>query len=161
MKEQEKADLFVQWAYLKSKKINPKYQKMSEKEWANEIGVDEETSKQLADLAKDMTDEDFTKEINSLTTMQFGTGGKLENLKMLQSLKKGGKMSKKKCACGCELVEGKESGGKIVSKCACGCTAKKENGGSLDKIKPSKFDNDYFSMPRQKMNTHKIKKFKD
>ena len=53
----------------------------------------------------------------------------------LMKLKKGGK---KKCACGCELVEKKEAGGKVSSVCSCGCkvekVSKKEEGGSLPKL---------------------------
>lgn len=53
----------------------------------------------------------------------------------LMKLKKGGK---KKCACGCELVEKKEAGGKVSSVCSCGCkvekVSKKEEGGSMPKI---------------------------
>ena len=50
----------------------------------------------------------------------------------LMKLKKGGK---KKCACGCELVEKKEAGGKVSSVCSCGCKVKPklEEGGLIPK----------------------------
>ena len=96
----------------------------------------------------------------------------------LMKLKKGGK---KKCACGCELVEKKEAGGKVSSVCSCGCggKVKLQEGGNVDisivdylKYKGEKFDpasrkklaerfgiNDYTGTPDQ--NTyllHLIKK---
>lgn len=55
-------------------------------------------------------------------------GAKLNTLKKLKSMKK----TPKKCACGCDMVDKKEAGGKIVSSCSCGCKAqKKEEGGNL------------------------------
>lgn len=57
-------------------------------------------------------------------------------LKHLQELKKGTKMKKEKCSCGCELVSKKEAGGTISKTCGCGCKMKKEEGGKIsDKVK--------------------------
>lgn len=54
-------------------------------------------------------------------------GGKLNYIKNLQSLKKGGKTSSvKKCKCGCDLIEVQGDGGKLLSKCACGCDLKRK-----------------------------------
>lgn len=152
MDNQEKTDLFIQWAYLKSKKLNKKYENMSEAEWANSIPSDEETSSKLSEIAAEMTEEDFNSDIQSLKTTD--TSGKLDNLKELQSFKKGGKIKKAKCACGCELVETKDKGGKISSKCSCGCKVnKKEIGGIIPQ---------YENLPIKgaMKASHKIKKFK-
>ena len=57
-------------------------------------------------------------------------------LKKLQEFKKGAKMGKKKkCACGCDLVSKKESGGAIVDTCACcGKVHKHQKGGEIQKL---------------------------
>lgn len=41
------------------------------------------------------------------------------------------------CSCGCEMVEKKDSGGKVTSTCSCNCKGgklKKEEGGLLNKV---------------------------
>ena len=57
-------------------------------------------------------------------------------LKKLQEFKKGAKMGKKKkCACGCDLVSKKESGGTIVDACTCcGEVHKHQKGGEIQKL---------------------------
>ena len=67
-------------------------------------------------------------------------GARLNFLKSVGSLKKGGRLPAKKCSCGCELVAHKEKGGKVTMKCACGCSANKQNNivDALTKVKSMK-----------------------
>lgn len=83
----------------------------------------------------EMYQEDPDQAVTSLIEQEqsasmYKKGGKLEYLKLL---KKGGKMNKKKCACGCDLVISKGDGGKLTSTCACKCGGKLEKGGKLKK----------------------------
>jgi hypothetical protein len=92
-------------------------------------------------------------------------GAKLEKINKLNKLKKGAPITKKakKCACGCDIIESKEAGGKISSTCSCKCggTIKKgEEGMSLrsssekvDFIKsaPAKVRNIYEKMKAKKI----------
>ena len=97
-------------------------------------------------------------------------GAKLEYLKSLNSYKKGKKIMKKKCKCGCDMVDVKEAGGKIVSKCACGCDTKKvkmkSKGGVLE---DSELDNllgfgiinsSVVNKWERKINSKRVNKFK-
>lgn len=93
-------------------------------------------------------------------------GAKLEKIKKLKGLKKGGPVAKKakKCSCGCDIIETKEAGGKISSTCSCKCgggkVKKGEEGLSLrsssekvDFIKsaPTKVRNIYEKMKAKKI----------
>jgi hypothetical protein len=80
---------------------------------ADETGKYDEFWKKAADLYNQQAAE------SKITSAKFGT--KFNKIKLLQEFKKGGKSSKKKCKCGCELVSVKEKGGKMVEQCACNC----------------------------------------
>jgi len=59
----------------------------------------------------------------------FKDGGKLDAF--VSKYKKGGKArsyGKKKCKCGCDMIEVKENGG-TIERCACGCEVKKQQQG--------------------------------
>lgn len=73
-------------------------------------------------------------------------------LKKLQEFKKGAKMGKKKkCACGCDLVSKKESGGAIIDTCACcGKVHKHQKGGIMKFQNPSR--NNAGGVPTQSPN---------
>jgi hypothetical protein len=66
--------------------------------------------------------------------LKSASGAKLNKLKKLKSMKKS---SPKKCKCGCDMIEVKEDGGKIVSKCSCNCGGgkikTKQKGGILNR----------------------------
>lgn len=96
-------------------------------------------------------------------------GAKLDYIKSLNSYKKGKKIKPVKCKCGCEMVEAKEAGGKIVSKCACNCGGgkikKKEKGGILDEydledLKYSGIGDSITNKWERKIKANKIGKFK-
>lgn len=79
---------------------------------------------------------DIWDKINQLTAVSAKKGAKLDYLISLSKYKKGKKINTKKCKCGCDMINVKEDGGKIVSKCSCNCgggkVKKKERGGILD-----------------------------
>ena len=138
MTDERKQQLVSIYAFLKSRELNPeKYGEVEDPEkWAAIIGEDPEMVKTLTDEMSNLPEEywnELDQQYSDTSQVQSAkNGAKLENLKKLQTYKKGSKMKSKKCACGCDLVETKEAGGKITSKCACGCKVdKKQAGGEL------------------------------
>lgn len=136
MTEERKQQLVSIYAFLKSRELNPeKYGEVEDPEkWSVLIGEDPEMIKTLTEemsiLPEEYWDELDQQYQEEEQVQSAKNGAKLKTLKKLQSYKKGSKMKSKKCACGCELVETKEAGGKITSKCACGCSMNhKESGG--------------------------------
>ena len=88
------------------------------------------STNQTSDVTNNATAPEMEEDQASITAKK---GAKLMQL---QAYKKGAKMKKKKCACGCELVSKKEAGGIISEVCACGCKMKKEDGGKVsEKVK--------------------------
>jgi len=71
------------------------------------------------------SDDEIINFVSSLSENEDVTYAKNgSKLDYISSLRKGKKVSTKKCACGCDIVTTKEKGGKMVSKCACGCKNK-------------------------------------
>lgn len=140
MKKEQVEKLLPYFAYKYSKQLNPeKYGEVSMEEWANLIGQNPEDEKAIVEAAKALTEEDWSaldKEYSSMvqesSSPQFAEkGAKLEYLKKLKT--KQSKPVAKKCSCGCDLIEKKDKGGKIISTCSCGCKAQmKEEGGGID-----------------------------
>ena len=164
MTEEKKKQLFPYFAYVYSQQLNPaKYGEVgSFDEWSKLLDENPEDLDKISQAASGLTDEDWVnleQEFSqSSQPVKAKNGAKLDNLKKLKSFKK--KSETKKCACGCDLISVKEAGGKITTKCACGCKAKKESGGVLTK-KPKFMEKDDSVAVRQKMNSYKVKKFKD
>ena len=132
MTNEKKKIVFPYFAYKYSKVLNPeRYGKISDMEqWSQVLERNQSDVEAISDAATKLSDEEWNQLELEMTNpdIQFEKdGGKLNLIKELQQFKKGGSIKKKKCKCGCEIVERKE-GGKIISKCACGC---KEWGGSL------------------------------
>jgi len=126
----EKLLLFA--AYELAKSVNPEITLENLKEYLDSnTGEKDKIYTQIQETPEllKMIEEQYANELSE--TDMYKNGGKLEHIKKLQSFKKGGKMKSKKCACGCELVETKEAGGKITSKCACGCSVKKKETGGV------------------------------
>lgn len=149
MTDERKQQLVSIYAFLKSRELNPeKYGEVEDPEkWSTLIGEDPEMVKtlteEMANLPEEYWDELDQQYQEENEVQSAKNGGKLKNLQNLQAYKKGGKMKSKKCACGCDLVETKEAGGKITSKCACGCSVKKvgsasEKVASMKKKLPTK-----------------------
>jgi len=100
------------------------------------------------------------------SVMSAAKGAKLNKLKKLQAMKKGGK----KCKCGCEMTSIKEKGGKMTSQCACNCgggkTKMKAKGGILEETdlsnlrKVGVIDPAISNKWERKLNSRKLGKFK-
>lgn len=145
MTNEKKKELFPYFAWVYSKQMDPgKYGETDEyEEWAKVIEDNPKDIEVIAEAASTLTDEQWSalgEDYQSMTEeapaeevetedveepIEAKKGAKLENLKKLQSLKKGKALGAKKCGCGCAMVTAKEKGGKIVSKCSCGCKMKK------------------------------------
>ena len=165
MRDDKKKQLFPFFAYIYSQQIDPeKYGKVeSYEEWSKVLDENPNDMERITNAAAELSDEEWSaleQQFAQASEVQKAeNGAKLDNLR---KLKKGGKVqTKKKCSCGCDLIMTKGEGGKMTSRCACGCSVKKENGGSINKKKSPKFIDDESYSFKEKMNTHKIKKFKD
>lgn len=66
----------------------------------------------------------FVKNLTEEEDSEMTYAKKGAKLNYIATLRKGRKVSIKKCACGCDMVTLKEKGGKMVTKCACGCKNK-------------------------------------
>lgn len=140
-----KIELFPYFAYLFSKDANPeKYGSVkTAAEWTQLIQDDKEMADAAVAAAEQLSDEEWKDiqtqylQINTENEIiEAAKGAKLEQLRAsktpsltiiseLLHQKQGGKMkSRKKCACGCELILGKAEGGKIIKTCACKCGGK-------------------------------------
>ena len=78
------------------------------------------------DLEKLYNNEQVNKEEDEVLSAR--RGAKLDKLKKLQNFSKSMKKQPeaKKCSCGCDIVEKKDAGGKIISRCGCGCKTSKK-----------------------------------
>lgn len=159
----KKKQLFPFFAYTYSQKLDPKkYGSTSTYEdWSKVLDENPTDMEKISNSAAKLSDEewsDLEKQFDQTSEIQKAANGtKLDKLKKLKS---GKSIPKKKCECGCDLITTKENGGKISSRCACGCKLKKEDGGKVKKKLPTFVNDDSYKF-KEKMNAHKIKKFKD
>jgi len=139
MTNEKKKELFPFFALLYSKQLNPeKYGAIEDiEEWSKALESNEEDVNKVIAAATELSDEDwdslekqYTEQTATQEVPMAMNGAKLEKIKKLKGLKKGGPVAKKakKCACGCDIIETKEAGGKISSTCSCKCGGKVKKG---------------------------------
>lgn len=124
MTEEKKKELFPYFAYIYSKELNPERygNAQSYEEWAALLQDAPQDAQKITQAASELPDEEWQAlevEYNKSTEQEQKTN-------YLKELKKGGKMKKskkRKCSCGCDLVDVKAKGGKMVKRCSCGCGA--------------------------------------
>lgn len=133
MDDTRKQELFPYFAYLYSQKLNPEtYGKaQTMEEWTSLIQENTEdidkitaAAEQLSDEDWDSLDQQYSEQMETSSAQFAAKGAKLQKLKQ-------GTKAKKKCKCGCEMVDSKAEGGKIISKCACGCNINKDKKGGV------------------------------
>lgn len=105
-----------------------KYGKINSfEELENLLENNPEDKVKIEETLDNYSDEELQTMADTQQTTINSNGGKLNYIKSLQSLKKGGKTPfVKKCKCGCDLIEVQGDGGKLLSKCACGCDLKRK-----------------------------------
>lgn len=154
-------------------KFNKELSEQTSEEFLQEIEKNKTLQNEIATAAADETDkyQAFWTKAERLTSVQSAKGGtKLEKLKTLRSLKKMPKKAATKCKCGCDMVEAKDKGGKIVNKCSCNCgggkVRMKSKGGILDEndihnmLRSGLIDSSIVNKWDREMHKGKLGKFK-